>query len=298
MPTDQRARNIHQRIARFSDMTQESNETLLPIKKYDDVPPLPLDIAVEPLIPFLPCIQTYAERAIQRCTDPPADGLTIDESASIRLYSMEEQSQEKPPYAILNAILRSGNEDELEPWLLYLKLFHTALSRLPSARQIVCRGVKCDMGRGYTTGQTKAWSSFSSCTTSINVLQTEQFLGRTGPRTMFVIDCISGKDICNHTDYSHEAEILFLPGVEFKVIGCMDQGNGLHIIQLKEIVPVCPSPPPVPVPHPTEPTPEKQKKPGVSDYVAERKVDKIKDSTSKEKTGMLRYFKHTNSFSR
>ncbi len=52
---------------------------------------------------------------------------------------------------------------------------------------------------------------------------------------MFVINCISGKDIRNHSLYPDEDEILLLLQTKFKVCGCLDQGNGLHTIQLQEI---------------------------------------------------------------
>jgi hypothetical protein len=67
-----------QHILRISDIAKEPLEMLMPISGYEDMP----------LVSFLPVIQSYAYAAKQRCKNPPADGLTIDESASIMLYSM------------------------------------------------------------------------------------------------------------------------------------------------------------------------------------------------------------------
>ncbi|CAF0772951.1 unnamed protein product [Adineta steineri] len=237
MATNTRSRNAQQRISRVLDMTQEPHEALSIISEYLETPLVPLDIAVETLAASLPNIESHATMAREHCRDPPADGLTIEESTSIRLYSMEDGFQGTPLYAVLNGLLRSRDRSNLEPWLLYLKLFHTALSRLPSIRQVVYRGVKADVSKEYQMGKTIKWWSFSSCTTSINVLQGEEFYGRTGPRTMFVISCVSGKDIHNHSYFPAEDEILLLPETQFNVVGCLDQGNGLHMIQLHEIEP-------------------------------------------------------------
>ncbi len=55
------------------------------------MPLVPLDIAVESLLPLLSSIETHANEALQQCHDPPADRLTIDQLASIRLYSMDKE---------------------------------------------------------------------------------------------------------------------------------------------------------------------------------------------------------------
>jgi hypothetical protein len=236
--------NDAQRILRFSDIAKEPLEILMPIVGYEEMPIFPLEMAVEPLISFLPSVEKYVYVAKQRCKDPPPDGLTIDESASIMLYSMGWKPLDQCLYVALNDTLRSPDRDKLEPWFLYLKLFLTALSCLPSTPRHVYRGVKLDLSAKYQSGHTIVWWGFSSCTTSINVLQSELFLGKTGTRTMFSIDCDSGKDIRQHSYYPKEDEILLLAATQFKVIGCLDQGNGLHTIQLKE------TQPPFPLLHP------------------------------------------------
>jgi len=233
-----------QHILRLSDIPKEPLEMLTPICGYEETPIVSLENAVEPLLPFLPSVRSHVYTAKQRCKKPPDDDLTIDESASIMLYSMSWQPYEKCLYVALNATLRSSDRSKLEPWFLYLKLFLTALSRLPSIPRHVYRGVKLDLSAQYQKGTTIVWWGFSSCTTSINVLQSELFLGKTGTRTMFTIECDSGKDIRKHSYYPKEDEILLLAATQFEVIGCLDQDNGLHITQLKE------TQPPFPLLHP------------------------------------------------
>ncbi|CAF1427915.1 unnamed protein product [Rotaria sordida] len=227
--------NLAQRIRRVTDVAQEPHQYLLPICGYEKLPLVPLEIAIEELVNFLPNIQSFAYVAKQRCEEP-ADGLTQDESAAIMLYSMGWEPLDDCLYFVLNSTLRSPDRRKLNPWLLYLRLFLNGLFRLPSISRTIYRGVKLNLSKSYIMGKTVVWWGFSSCTTSLNVLQSEQFLGKKGTRTMFHIECESGKDIRNHSFFPSEDEILLLAATQFKVIGCLDQGD-LHIIQLKETQP-------------------------------------------------------------
>jgi hypothetical protein len=232
---------VSERILRITDIAQEPMEMLAPIVGYEDLPIVPLEIAVEPLASLLPAVQSHAYATKERCKqNPPSDGLTIDESASIMLYSMHWKPLDKCLYVALNTTLRSKDRENLEPWFFYLKLFLTALERLPSIQRTVYRGVKLDLHERYRKGETITWWAFSSSTVSIEVLQSEVFYGKTGGRTLFTIECNSGKDIKKHSYYPSEDEILLLAATQFKVVGCLDQGNGSHMIQLQEIKPPFP----------------------------------------------------------
>ncbi|CAF1625876.1 unnamed protein product, partial [Didymodactylos carnosus] len=71
----------------------------------------------------------------------------------------------------------------------------------------------------------------------MSVVQSEQFCGKNGPRTLFSIECLNGKSITQHSYYKTENEILLLPAIYFEVHSQYDAGNGLHMIQLREITP-------------------------------------------------------------
>ncbi|CAF4209711.1 unnamed protein product [Adineta steineri] len=226
-----------QQYTRVSDIVKEPQKMLMPIRGYEKVPLVSLEEAVTPLISILPEIQDYAYVAKQRCKSVPPDGLTQDESASIMLYSMEWKPHEECLYFALNATLRTEDRRKLERWFSYLKLILTALEKLPSIRCHVFRGVNLDLSNQYTEGKTFVWWGFSSCTTSIEVLENEQFLDKTGQRTLFTIECDSGKDISRHSYYQSEKEVLLLAARQFVVVGCLRPAPGLHMIQLKEIKP-------------------------------------------------------------
>ncbi|CAF0981283.1 unnamed protein product [Adineta steineri] len=226
-----------QQFTRVSDIVKEPQKMLMPIEGYEEMPIVPLEEAVGPLVSILPKVQNYAYVAKERCESVPPDDLTQDESASIMLYSMEWEPHEKCLYFALNAALRTEDRRKLKPWFSYLKLILTALEKLPSRRCHVFRGVNLDLSNQYIKGKKFVWWGFSSCTTSIEVLENEQFLDKTGERTMFTIECDSGKDISRHSYFQSEEEVLLLAARQFIVVGCLRPAPGLHMIQLKETKP-------------------------------------------------------------
>ena len=232
--------DVLQHNQRVSDFDTKTCEYLLPIKGYEKQPLVSLEEAIEPLVLCVPDVKQMAHLAKRACKKPPADGLTVDESASIMLYSMDWQPQKECLYHVLNATLRAKNRGKLVPWFSYLRLILTALDRLPSKHPIVYRGIKLDLRKDYSKGSPVIWWGFSSCTSTIDVLINEQFLGSSGTRTFFTIECTSGKDIRQHSYFAEEEEILLPPGREFQVVGCLNQSGGLHMIQLKEVQPLYP----------------------------------------------------------
>jgi hypothetical protein len=246
MATSEEGEVIPQLFLRITDVFEEPLKYIAPISGYAKMPLVSLEQAVEPLVPILPNVQNQAYIAKERCKKP-ADDLTPDESAAIMLYTMGGRPLDQCLYIVLNNTLRSPDrEGMLEPWFLYLRLFLNALFRLPPLRETVFRGVKGDISKNYVQGKKFVWWSFSSCTTTINVLQSNLFLGKTGARTIFSIQCETIRDIRKHSYYPNENEVLLLAATEFEVVGCLDQDE-LCIVQLKETHPPHPLLEPVPV---------------------------------------------------
>lgn len=233
--------NVHSdsHTHRFVDVAAEPRRMLLPIQGYENMPLVSLEEAVIPLVSLVSDVKQMVWITKQNCIHPK-DGLTPDESASIMLYTMEWEPYEKSFYVLLNKALRSSKLEELKPWFSYLRLFITAHEKLQSTGPVVHRGIKLDLTEEYRRGETVVWWGFSSCTSSIETLQNERFLGKNGTRTLFNIESSSGKNICSHSFYPGEDEILLLPARQFQVLGCLDQGNGLQIVQLKETKPEFP----------------------------------------------------------
>ncbi|CAF3212544.1 unnamed protein product [Rotaria sp. Silwood2] len=235
-------------IPRMFDVIKEPQTVLSAIDGYQNCPILPLEIAVKPLIRFFE--DGTLERNVwivkERCKNP-SNYLTVDESASIMLYAFNWDSNEKSLYYLLNETLRMEKREKLEPWHSYLKLLLTALNRLPPTKETIFRGVKLDISSQYVVGQRQFWWGFSSCTDSMDLLQSTQFCGQEGQRTILFIKCNSGRSIKRYSFYNSEEEILLMPGFYFEVQTNNDLGNGLHFIQIVEKVP----------PHIMLPVPEK-----------------------------------------
>ncbi len=234
-------------VLRFSDFPTQPKRMLPPIQGYENMPLVTLEEAVESLTSLVPDVDRMVWTVKQNQFDRE-HGLTDDELASILLYTMEWDPRDKSFYIILNSTLQAANRDLLKPWFLYLRLIMTALDRLPSDPHllIVHRGVKLDLSAQYPKGSMITWWGFSSCTTSLEVLDDDRFLGRSGTRTLFNIECQSAKSIKSFSFYPEEEEVLLPPGRQFQVMSCLDPGNGLHIIQMKEIQPKFPLINPVP----------------------------------------------------
>jgi hypothetical protein len=117
---------------RFLDLAYEPDKDLAPIKNYEKVPLVPLEEAVKPIEHLLDNVVGDIWIAKRSCKKP-LNNLTIDESAAIYLYSMESL------YRQLNAALRNKDRQRLIPWFSYLKLYLTALWKLPNERSVIWR---------------------------------------------------------------------------------------------------------------------------------------------------------------
>lgn len=227
--------------SRFTDLKNEPIDHLLtPISGYLEKPLVSLSEAVEPVSGFFKDLDSHVFVALHNCQSP-ADELTQDESAAIHLYTMQFDSGPSV-FEMLNKSLRAENRGEIKPWFSYLKLFLTALHKLPSERGTVWRGIRdVNLTSKYKNGTKFAWWGVNSCTFQLGVLESEQFLGKKGERTLFSIDCINGKSIIAHSYFKDmEEEVILMPGSYFEVIGKLNPAPELYIIQLKEITPPIP----------------------------------------------------------
>ncbi len=165
MPAEHK--NIH---SRFTDLRDEPVHLLAPIKGLKETPLVSLDEAVKPVVHLFHSLGDYVYIAKANSKNPK-DGLTQDESASIHLYTMEFYP---PPsfYQLLNSVLRSEEREKVRQWFLYLKLFFTAVDKLPSEKVLIWRGVRdVDLSSQYVTGNNIVWWGVNSCTLAMDVLE-------------------------------------------------------------------------------------------------------------------------------
>jgi len=210
-----------------------TKEMLTPLAGYENEPLVSLEESIKSLIHlFNDDIHRYVYIAKQN-TRQPKDDLTPDESAAIHLYSMQWNPVDDSLYIHLNRALRAVNRQDLTPWFSYLKLFLTALFKLPSCHKTIWRGVKGDLSAQYNKDQDIIWWGVSSCAISVSVI--EQFIGKTGTRTIFSIEAINAKFIREHAYFKEEDEIILPPGTHLKVIDKMQPAKDLTIIHLREV---------------------------------------------------------------
>jgi hypothetical protein len=209
-----------------------------PIVGYATEPLLPLSKACAPLINILHNLPFYVHMALDETPEQPPNGLTIDESAAIRLYTIEWETPHRSLYSMLNHTLKKDTRENLRPYFKYLKLFLTALAKLPCVPPLtVWRGVHKDLSAEFPPGTPVTWWAFSSCTTQLTVLENNMYLGNSGNRTLFSVEAINGRIIRAHSHFVTEDEILLLPGTHMIVQSQFSPAPDLHIIHLKQVRP-------------------------------------------------------------
>jgi hypothetical protein len=217
---------------------KNGQENLDPILEYAEEPLLTLIQACVPLANIIHDLSSYIRIALNETPREPPDGLTFDESAAIRLYTLEWEQPHPSLYSMLNFTLKISDRHALRPYFKYLKLFLTALVKLPSAPlQTVWRGVNKDLSKDFPCGTCVIWWAFSSCTTSLTVLENNIYLANVGERTLFSVEAINGRTIRAHSHFDDEDEILLLPGTYMEVQSQLSPAPDLHVIHLKQVKP-------------------------------------------------------------
>ncbi|CAF1373798.1 unnamed protein product, partial [Adineta ricciae] len=97
-----------------------------PLIEYAEEPLLSLEEACAPLDSILHNLSFYVQMALDETPKEPPDDLTIDESAAIRLYSIEWAAPHRSLYSMLNYTLKTCPRSELQPYFKYMKLFLSA----------------------------------------------------------------------------------------------------------------------------------------------------------------------------
>ena len=197
---------------------------------------VPIEKSVDRLVGKIIKVKKYASEAKNKAiANPTSDGVTLDESAAIRLYTMQWSKEDGDSvYKAMNYDLENKDREALKPWFPYLRLLLTGLLKLPPIRGHLFRGVKLALHVNYREGETATWWRFSSCTKEIEVLNHESFFGRSGERTLFDITCSEGRSIKAYSNYDIEEEVLLLPGTLFKIKGVANIATGVHMIALEE----------------------------------------------------------------
>jgi len=233
--------NLQSLSNRVLDVSLEKLNFVGPIDNLFDVPVESFDSSLTRLHQFDPLLQKHAPFASLFAEDflnNNTSNLVVDEIAAINLYTREWNPS---IYRLLNIALRKEDRGDLKIWFPYLRLLISGLLKLDPFSGILWRGVKdLNLASKYKKGNKIFWWGISSCTVETSVLNNQLFLGQNGNRTLFHIECTSGVDIQKYSSLPNEAEVILLPGTYFQVCDTLDLGNGLIMVNLKQIQPPVP----------------------------------------------------------
>ncbi|CAF4007529.1 unnamed protein product [Adineta steineri] len=206
------------------DISKLQQDNWIPICGYKDQDVNSLEEAVKSIAPFVNKVMQYAEVAKNKCKKNTK--LTINESAAIYLYTMIT-----PFYEKLNEALRDENPPTLIPWFHFLKLFITALAKLPSHPATVWRGVANISGSDYYETDKFTWWRVNSCSLDAGVASF--FTGEKG--TLFCINTTNGRDISGYSSANdEEKEIVLMPGTRLCVKSKTRNDSGFDVVHLEE----------------------------------------------------------------
>ncbi|CAF5079723.1 unnamed protein product [Rotaria magnacalcarata] len=215
---------------RFTEFELENHE-LKPIAGYWAYDLLSLEESLEGFLPKINELKRTIKEAKKYCTQPSPHNLTRDESAALFLYTME--AGDHSFYRLLNQVLRKENRNEVIPWFSYLKLFDTALRKLPKVKGNIWRAVAGNVTSGYTVNKTVTWWTVSSCSTSADVVKA--FLKPDQEATLFMIEAVAGRNLAGYTMYPDEHEVILEFGTQLLVKNIGFQHGNLRLVHLIEI---------------------------------------------------------------
>ncbi|MFD0657108.1 ADP-ribosyltransferase domain-containing protein [Thermocatellispora tengchongensis] len=196
-----------------------------------DTPVMDFREAVAPVAELLPGLDWHVQQSYQFAEkqSPGADGgLSPHEIAALYLYTCESAF-----YRQINATLRNPDRTRVVPYLPYLRLLFSAVSRLPVRKEPLWRGVSLDLRAQYPLGRTVTWWGVSSCTSKLSVAQA--FLGRRGRRTLFEVLPERAVGIRSFSAFTGEEEFILAPGTQLKVVDVKTERGGLCTVKLAEL---------------------------------------------------------------
>jgi len=204
---------------------------LAPIGGYWQCKLVSLEEALAPLVPHINELSRSIKESKRLCHYPSEHGLSCDESAAVYLYTMEADANSL--YRVLNKTLRDEDRSKVKPWFAYLKLFDEAVSKLPTAKQCLWRGVPGNISKDYTKNEMQIWWNITSCSSSVDIVKS--FLDPKKASTLIMIEAIKAKDLSGYTMYPSEKEFILIMGTKLRV---KDQGfkhGDLHVVHLEEV---------------------------------------------------------------
>lgn len=197
---------------RFGHIGISSQNTAKLIEGYEKEPVVSLEEALEPFHGQIDQLPERIKEAKTKCYYPSKHQLTRDESAAIYIYSMNWR--ETNVHDKLQAALKSGNQAEAKRWFKFLKLYKSALDKLPEAKETVWQGTAYDEQKKklLTSGDQPLYIGLGSCSPSDKALKKQ--LERDGIGRKLLVGYgpfVKAKDVTSYTAGDQEEYAIF-PG--------------------------------------------------------------------------------------
>ena len=193
----------------------------------------------------------FADKLDRTIVGHGATKMSKDAAATINVYT-----QETPLYGGMNGALGGygkGGREALIHYYPYIKQLLAAMLPLEPLKGAfgepvtLFRGVKLPVSQllgDLKVGDTLTWWSFTSTTTTSDVLQSTDFLGigKAGAkatvgkkRTVFHIKAFNGVNIKPFSAISNEDEVLLRPGSQFVIDGINEWHYGVTEVQMHQV---------------------------------------------------------------
>lgn len=194
-------------------------------KRHDGLPDI-IGIAEQPLVPLASACEklrlaSAAKLSVGKAEHMARDPLTQEEAAAIHLYTTNFL------FKMLNEALRHDDRKKVKQYFLYLRLFLSALKKLPHTSKKLYRGVALDLSAQYEKGTEVTWWAVSSCTPDLKVASS--FGAGSSRRTLFIITAKTGVGIKEFSEYKNEEEFILAPGTQFTVSRVVQKGVQIEV---------------------------------------------------------------------
>ena len=200
-------------MQRFNKASINTKDPLILINGYQYEPLVSLEEALKSFDDKINQLYKYIQEAKMKCYYPNAHGLTRDESAAIYIYTMRWEP--RCVYDHLEDAWESKDRLQLKPWFKYLKLFRSALDKLPNAKTEVWQGVAYDedIRKMLSPSSSPLYSSMGSCLTSEREMR--DYLHKKGDKKTILIgyESVNAKDIIDYT-VNKSKEVIIWPGAK------------------------------------------------------------------------------------
>ncbi|CAF1275053.1 unnamed protein product [Rotaria sp. Silwood1] len=183
------------------------------IDGYLNEPIVSLEEALEPVGRTIIDLPTYIEEAKTKCHYPSEHGLSRDESAAIYIYTMA--LKKKTFFDHFQEAWNSRSRSTMKPWVKYIRLFRSALDKLPRAKNEVWQGMANDvmLEKILTSKSPFLYSCLSSCSPWNS--EVVDYLQKNVSKNLMIVGykSVNGRSVTGYTADQMD-EVIIWPGVK------------------------------------------------------------------------------------